>query len=82
MARCAVTMEAATNDYRLYYLDDKGQICEVRVLTCADDVEAITEFERCASDRQMELWFLTRRIKIYSPPGGPTWGLVRSRKGR
>jgi hypothetical protein len=61
-------MEAAMVDYRVYYINRDGHICAVEELTCADDDEAIMAFERCASDRPMELWRLDRRIKTYSPP--------------
>jgi hypothetical protein len=68
-------MEAAMYDYRLYFLDGDGYFCGVRVLACTDEAEAITAFERDASDRPMELWCSDRCLKTYSPVGGGqgTW---------
>jgi hypothetical protein len=63
-------MEAAMDDYRLYYLDGEGYISGLRVFSGIDETEAIIRFNRNASDRPMELWHLDRRIKTYLPPGG------------
>ena len=55
-------------DYRLFYLDRKGHVCDALVLTCEDDAEAVTVFDLHSLDRPMELWHLDRCIKSYSPP--------------
>jgi len=54
-------------DYRVYYFDSAGHICDSQVLTCADDAEAIMAFDERCFDRAMELWCLDRRLKSYVP---------------
>ena len=55
--------------YRIFHLDDKGRVRDARVIECVDDAEAIRIFDRCTSDRPMQLWHLARCIKAYSPKG-------------
>jgi hypothetical protein len=54
-------------DYRLFYLDSNGHVCEGLVLSCEDDADAIRVFDRYSLDRPMQLWYLARRIKTYAP---------------
>jgi hypothetical protein len=58
-------------DYRLFYLNPKGRVCEAQVLSCADDAEAIKTFDAYSSDRPMQLWHRDRRIMTYWPPADP-----------
>ena len=72
---CGNDKGTAMDNYRLYFFGVDGHISGLRVLTCADDGEAIMRFERHASDRPMELWHLERRVKSYSPAQpGAGWG--------
>jgi len=60
-------VEGAMVDYRVFYLDPTGHVCEGAELTCEDEAEAIRIFDEYSLGRPMELWHLNRRVKAYSP---------------
>jgi len=70
LRRLSPTLASLTTTFRNYslvYLDPKGNVSGALMLSCTDDAEAVATFDEFASDRAMELWHRSRRIKTYSP---------------
>jgi hypothetical protein len=53
-------------DYRVYLVGPDGHFYEAVPLICADDAEAIERALRLASDHDVELWQLDRKVATFT----------------
>ena len=58
-------------DYRLYFLNSEGNVAHAVELQCSDDEGAIEIAEAQADGRDMELWSLKRKVKVFRAMAPP-----------
>jgi hypothetical protein len=58
--------------YRLFFLDERGQVCDAREFESKSDRDAIDKAERLANGRRGELWRHARLVRALDAGSRPT----------
>ena len=70
-----VSMDEASMEYRLYWLDETGRIAGARSFSARDDLMALHEAEGACEKNAIEVWQGTRlvaRVKLGNGELGPS----------
>ena len=63
-----VAEEDSMASYRLFMLNDKGRVRDLREVLCEDDRTTILRASEYPNDHGVEVWQLTRCVAVLKPP--------------